>query len=310
MSYLQFTTLDVFTSSPYTGNPLAVVFLPAEASLSQSQKQIIAREFNLSETIFIHEPKATDNKRRIDIFTTDCEIPFAGHPTIGAASWFLQHSTKQDDRQVDALITKAGEIPVSLRGNIVSAQIAHNVRIHANRFPVSELLRLHPSLGSFINGATSTFPIVSIVNGMAQVHVELPSLSALQTVTTAAGGEFLSAANTTYLDEGWRSGLVILYFFVRDVPDSHGRSVIRTRAILGNLEDPATGSAASGLAAYLSLTEGQPGEYLYDIVQGVEMGRRSEIGIGVKIKEDRIERVELRGSAVMVSEGRVLVPLE
>lgn len=145
---------------------------------------------------------------------------------------------------------------------------------------------------------------------MAQVHAELPSLSALQAVTTAAGGEVLSAAETTYLDEGWRSGLVIFYFFVRGVHDSPGRSVIRTRAILGNLEDPATGSAASGLAAYLSLTAGQPGEFLYDIVQGVEMGRRSEIGIGVKVKEDVIERVELRGSAVMVSEGRVLVPLE
>lgn len=204
---------------------------------------------------------------------------------------------------------KAGEIPVFLRGNTVSAQIAHNVRLHANRFPASELLRLHPSLGSFINDPASSFPIVSIVNGMTQVHVELSSLSALQAVTTAAGGETLSAADSAYLDEGWRTGLVIFYFFVRDVVDAGGRSVIRTRAILGNLEDPATGSAASGLACYLSLTAGKPGEHLYDIVQGVEMGRRSEIGIGVTVNE-KIESVELKGSAVMISEGSVLVPLE
>lgn len=206
---------------------------------------------------------------------------------------------------------KAGDVPIARDGKAVSAQVAHNVRIHGSRFPLEELLRLHPSLTSFFGGTTGTtlpgFPVVSIVNGMSQVHIELPSLLALDAVTTAAGGETVSV--TKYLDEGWQNGLVIVYFFVRDVldPDS-GKKTIRARAILGNLEDPATGSAASGLAAYLALSEGESGCYRYDIVQGVEMGRRSEIGVEVCVNETGIERVELKGDAVKVSEGNILVP--
>lgn len=87
--WVDFVTLDVFTAAPFSGNPLAVVFLPDNVSkpLSQSQKQEIAKEFNYSETIFIHPvAAASPTKRPIDIFMTDQELPFAGHPTVGAAS--------------------------------------------------------------------------------------------------------------------------------------------------------------------------------------------------------------------------------
>lgn len=91
-----------------------------------------------------------------------------------------------------------------------------------------------------------------------------------------------------------------------------GKKVIRTRMVLGGLEDPATGSAASGLAAYLALTEGRASqEYKYSLVQGVEMGRRSDIGVGVALDSDgKIEKVELVGTAVQVSEGKMTVPEE
>jgi PhzF family phenazine biosynthesis protein len=143
---------------------------------------------------------------------------------------------------------------------------------------------------------------------MSQLLVELPSLEALAAVTPATGGELVSA---DYLDEGWRSGLICVYFIVRDVEDSvTKKKVIRSRTILGTLEDPATGSAASGLAAYLTLTEGKAGQnYQYHVVQGVEMGRRSDIGVGVTLDGDkRVEQVVLTGTAVSVSEGKVLVP--
>jgi PhzF family phenazine biosynthesis protein len=91
---IQFTTLDVFTTSAFEGNPLAVVTIPPpsqQAPLTQSQKQRIAREFNLSETVFVHdvENRAETDERKIDIFTPQFELPFAGHPTIGTAV-FLQ----------------------------------------------------------------------------------------------------------------------------------------------------------------------------------------------------------------------------
>ncbi|KAJ5348314.1 hypothetical protein MYU51_010857 [Penicillium brevicompactum] len=303
---LNFVTLDVFTSTPYSGNPLAVVFLPEQGALSQTQKQTIAREFNLSETIFVH-PVQEKTKRTIDIFTTDCEIPFAGHPTIGAASWFLTHST---DEGVTTLATKSGDIPISVQdpaSGYVAAQIAHNTRIHAARFELAELLRLHPSLTPFLSGDV-TFPLFSIVNGMSQLFIELGSLEALAAVTAPTGGELISAK---YLDEGWRAGLVCVYFFVRDVQDEVlGKKVIRSRMMLGTLEDPATGSSASGLAAYLALTEGQAGQqHDYHVVQGVEMGRRSDIGVGVTLDAGKkIEQVVLTGTAVSVSEGKVRVP--
>lgn len=319
---LRFITLDVFTSQPYGGNALAVVFLPepenpASAPLTQSQKLSITREFNLSETIFVHA--GSGGKRTIDIFTTTCEIPFAGHPTIGAASWFLCHSSiKHETELVRCLVTKAGEIPISLQQppqepGVVVARIAHNVRFHAARYPLTELLRLHASLTPFFSVAaqdTLSFPIISIVNGMSQVHVELPSLEALAAVTTSAGGEVISV-HSQYLDEGWRSGHCVAYFYVRDVEDALlGTRVIRTRMILGNEEDAATGSAASGLVAYLSLTKEPPGRHTYHIVQGVEMGRRSQIGIDITTGPEKIDSLDLKGTAVPVSEGTILIPRE
>ncbi|KAI2738836.1 hypothetical protein DTO013E5_6971 [Penicillium roqueforti] len=313
MTHLTFVTLDVFTSTPYFGNPLAVVFLPEDDSnaLTQSQKQTIAREFNLSESIFVH-PVREKSKRTIDIFTADCEIPFAGHPTIGAASWFLSHSTDPADGDgVTTLATKSGDIPISVQNDVtkyVAARIAHNTRIHATRFSLKELVRLHPTLAPFFTRPDVTFPLFSIVNGMSQLFIELPSLEALAAVTPATGGELVS---TDYLDEGWKAGLICVYFIVRDVEDSvTKKKVIRSRTILGNLEDAATGSAASGLAAYLTLTEGKGGQnYQYHVVQGVEMGRRSDIGVEATLSGDKeIEQVVLTGTAVSVSEGKVLIP--
>ncbi|KAJ5543161.1 hypothetical protein N7535_005590 [Penicillium sp. DV-2018c] len=312
MTHLNFVTLDVFTSTPYSGNPLAVVFLPEDptTTLTKSQKQIIAREFNLSETVFVH-PVTDKTKRTIDIFTTDHELPFAGHPTIGTASWFLHHSTNPaDSSNVTTLTTKSGDIPLTANSSdkTVAAKIAHNTRIHAARFSLSELLRMHPTLAPYFPKKDVTFPVFSIVNGMSQLFVELPSLEALAAVTPATGGETVS---DQYLDEGWRGLLLCVYFFVREVDDSVlKREVIRSRMLLGTLEDPATGSAASGLAAYLALTEEKAGETAeYHVVQGVEMGRRSDIGIKVTLNEERrVQEVVLTGSAVCVSEGKVLVP--
>ncbi|KAJ5580078.1 Phenazine biosynthesis PhzF protein [Penicillium hispanicum] len=316
MTQLRFVTLDVFTSQPFSGNQLAVVFLPERTSeaLSQTQKHIITKEFNLSETIFVY-PASDQAKRTIDIFTIECEIPFAGHPTIGAATWFLCHAPDAATAGVNTLVTKSGEIPISIQDpatQFVAAQIAHNTRIHANRFSLKELLRLHPTAAPFFPKADVSFPLFSIVNGMSQVFIELPSLEALATITTASGGELVPSEKSDYLDEGWRNGLICVYFFVRDVDDSvMGQKVIRTRMMLGSLEDPATGSSASGLAAYLTLTEGQAGqEHRYHVVQGVEMGRRSDIGVNVTLDNGKkIEQVVLTGTAVQVSEGTISVPI-
>lgn len=316
---IPYVTLDVFTKTIFTGNPLGVVFLPSPTALTQTQKQEIAKEFNYSETIFVHpvDPQAP-TQQRIDIFTTDEELPFAGHPTIGAASWALYLSPDKGD--VNTLLTKAGPIPISLRpsGDEAAALIPHNVRIHQKKFPLRELLRLHPTLKPFLDVTVNEegFPIVSIVKGMTQVHVELPSLEALAAVGPAAGGESVPGVDVSqggYLDEGW-GGHVVIYFHVRDVADEvTGKKVIRTRTIIESEEDPATGSAASGLAALLVLRDGvkAAGQLHRDfyVVQGVEMGRRSDIGLRVSLKSngEGIESVELSGSSVKVAKGEIRV---
>lgn len=317
---LRYITLDVFTTSRFSGNPLAVVFLSNENPITQDQKQIITKEFNYSETIFVHPPETTttDPKYAIDIFTTDRELSFAGHPVIGAASLFLQSA--EYDKRVSSLTTKSGEIPISIskdNSSMVSAVIPHDVHIHSSRLPLAHLLQLFPSLkqhlGTTVHG--EGFPIVSIVKGMASVQVGLPNLDSLAAVTTAAGGQALPIdANDAggYLDSGWdREGLVVIYFYVCDVWDSElQKKVIRSRMIHGGLEDAATGSAASALASFLTLNA--PVEEIgrqrnYHIVQGVEIGKRSDIGVDVSLKESKknIENVTLSGSSVKIAEGHI-----
>ena len=103
---LRFYQLDVFTTTPYKGNPLAIVHLPPGRDLEPEQKLKIAREFNLSETVFLHAIEG--DQAKIDIYTTTEELPFAGHPTIGSG-WHLLN----DVRPGITLLTKAGAIPVA-----------------------------------------------------------------------------------------------------------------------------------------------------------------------------------------------------
>lgn len=146
--------------------------------------------------------------------------------------------------------------------------------------------------------------IVSIVKGMTFVLVELESEEALSMVSLA--GQSLSVEG---LDQGWDETFIGTYFFVRAGTSDHGVTKLRTRMIEGPLEDPATGSAASDLAAYLSQTAGEASKtFRYEIVQGVEMGRRSEIFIEVEMNEDKsVAQLFLEGSAVQVMEGRLTV---
>ncbi|KAH8634920.1 hypothetical protein IG631_10320 [Alternaria alternata] len=139
---------------------------------------------------------------------------------------------------------------------------------------------------------------------MTFVLVELESEEALGMVSLA--GQSLKIRG---LDQGWDQTFIGTYFFVRTGKSNEGVTRVRTRMIEGPLEDPATGSAASDLAAYLSLTAGRESKTLkYEIIQGVEMGRRSEIFIEVEMTEDgAVSQLFLEGGAVQVMEGRLTI---
>ncbi|EUC37976.1 hypothetical protein COCCADRAFT_84244 [Bipolaris zeicola 26-R-13] len=313
---LDFVTLDVFTSKPYQGNPLAIVRIPSSRTLTQEQKQAIAREFNLSETTFLHENAEGEANLAwtVDIFMTSRELPFAGHPTVGTACYVLGRTAQAqglDHGVIEAAFSlKSG--PVRLQYDVAKktakASIPHDVHVHEKRYTNEMLFKVQPQLEEAHSQGKikvkNDFPIVSIVKGMTFVLVELESVEALAVVSLA--GQSLAING---LDEGWDETFVGMYFFVRVANKDQGVTALRTRMIEGPLEDPATGSAASDLAAYLSLTEGGANKtFQYEIVQGVEMGRRSEILIDVDMNENgSISEVRLEGGAVQVMKGQVVV---
>jgi PhzF family phenazine biosynthesis protein len=293
---LTYVTLDVFTSTPYYGNPVAIVNIPGQhaSALPPEKLQLIAREFNFSETVFLHEQSASDAQEgevRIQINTPWAEIPFAGHPTVGTTNYLLRY-LKHENFKV--LVTKAGRIPVKLneRGADVSLEVAHNVRIHAQPFRQTTF---------------GALPVVSIVKGMSFIMAKMRDLEAL--ARQNKGFRENSYENLDGLDEGWRVGLMATYCYVDLGVDESGIRQIRTRC-LSMREDPATGSAASALSCYLALQEAPSKQSIRFIVtQGVEMGRKSVISVQVTKTSDgkAIEKVVLSGTAVKVMEGSLEV---
>jgi PhzF family phenazine biosynthesis protein len=323
METLHFVTVDVFTNTAYGGNPLAVIKVPSTLRhyLNIKRKQLIAREFNLSETVFLHESQGTDhqNEWAIDIFTTADELPFAGHPTIGTACYVL-NGLGIGPEPTGTFITKAGRISISkepsqVRGEWgrVEADIPHDVHIHRHtlgdlKSPIYGLSK-NPALAEAEKAAS----LVSIVKGMTFLLVELDSLETLAEVEVV--GDEVSFHGLLDHGEGWDQGFVARYYYVIEKDhriSRHGTSEdqvrrVRTRMVESTMEDPATGSAACALGSYLALRENRTTKF--EITQGVEMGRRSVIGVEVVVRRERrrIESVRLSGSAVLVMEGTLRV---
>lgn len=312
---LEYSTLDVFTRQRFAGNPLAVVHVPAHAALSQEKKLLIAREFNFSETVFLHERQdGSEHTWKIDIFLTTAEVPFAGHPTIGTACLVLSQLSGQaaDTGGIiqGSFITKAGEIRLTYSESegLATARMPHNVHVHRETLSRTLLLKMQPSIAILFSAKTprvpEQMPLVSIVKGMTFALIEVDSLA---TLNAAATGAF---AVDAVLDKDWDQSFVGLYFYFRLPESADGTKNFRARMLEGVLEDAATGSAGSALACFLSLEEGAAGQtHSYAITQGVEMGRMSEMGVQVTLAETGrdIESVQLRGAAVEVMKGSLAV---
>ncbi|KAL0564011.1 hypothetical protein V5O48_018043 [Marasmius crinis-equi] len=128
---LKYFVYDVFTTAPFSGNPLAIVHIPASASVQQEQKQAIAKEFNLSETTFVHEESGSPSQSifRTDIFTIHAELPFAGHPTIGTGFHLLSnHESGNITLRIkagDTLVTRSDN-----EGGAVRLQVPVDFKVH------------------------------------------------------------------------------------------------------------------------------------------------------------------------------------
>ena len=212
------------------------------------------------------------------------------------------------------LSIKAGTINANFDHNtrLAQAEIPHNVHVHAVSVDTTTVVKSQPLLEgawSKVKDAPeySTFPIVSIVKGMTFILVRLPQVSdSLETVQTSPIPIAFKG-----LDEEWLPSLVGAYYYVILPTTDSGVTRIRTRMVEADIgEDPATGSAASALSSYLALQAGGAGTtYNYEIEQGVEMGRRSMIGVCVRLNAsgNMVEKVVLEGTSIKIMEGTIEV---
>ncbi|KAI4204754.1 MAG: hypothetical protein LQ346_001578 [Caloplaca aetnensis] len=239
---VRFVTLDVFTRERFKGNPLGIVDLPLGSDLGQESKQRIAREFNLSETVFLH-PALTESEpfnRRCDIFTVAEELPFAGHPTIGTLVYLCQgRSTVDSALQSLTLQMKAGSIHAHYdpKIGIAKASIPHNVRIHQSPVPSKSITDAQPTFGALQLRESS--PLVSIVRGMTFVLINLPQVPDLANLAT--NGPAIDP-NAIQPDAGWEAFTAPYYYAIVSEDEATRRLRIRSRMMEPSFgEDPATG---------------------------------------------------------------------
>jgi trans-2,3-dihydro-3-hydroxyanthranilate isomerase len=279
----RYVVVDAFTDAPLEGNALGV-FTDARG-ISSETMQRIARELNLSETVFML-PAQERGDCRIRIFTPTVELPFAGHPVLGAA--FVAGSALE--RDTVGLETGLGLVPVELAreaGRVVFGRMRQPVPTWRAYEREGELLL---ALGVRRSG----LPVEAYTNGPVHVYVELDSEAAVAQLRPDI------AALAALGEVG-----------VNCFAGSGGSWKTRMFApALGVAEDPATGSAAGPLAVHLS-RHGRIafGEEI-EIRQGAEIGRPSVLRARAAGAPEQIERVEVGGSAVIVAGGEFLVPVE
>ncbi len=286
-----FVQLDVFTSRPLEGNPLAV-FSDARG-LSDDEMQKLARETNLSETTYIL-PRDADVEQqqghKVRIFTVNEELPFAGHPTLGTA-WYLRQHSISDEVILDL---KVGKIPVRFE--------------QRNGLLFGEMRQAEPKFGQIHEHAA-----VAKVLGVAVT--ELDESLPVQTVSTGMPFTmvpFRSLATLTKLNVSWHQMAPYLasigkpaffYFVCRETVDPN--ATLHARMIFYNGEDPATGSAAGCCAAWSVRHGVLPPEAQGLIEQGMETQRPSFLYIRAGRSGDAVTNVRVGGHVVQVVDGEV-----
>jgi len=271
----RYVVCDVFTSEPLTGNQLAV-FTDARA-IPEERLQKLAREMNFSETVFVYPPEG-EGDVKVRIFTTSTEVPFAGHPCLGAA--FVMAMPLQ---RVDIVLeTGNGLVPVHLERE-------------GARIVFGRMEQPLPSITEFdgadelqaVLGVTSQLPVEHYDNGIRHVFLVLDSedeVAALRPNFQELA-DFGPVAISCCAGSGlrWKTRMFFPGF--------------------GGTEDPATGSAAGPLALHLA----RHGRIAFgdeiEIHQGVEIKRHSTLFARVDGGADAVERIEVGGSAVVVARG-------
>ena len=297
MRRFSFVTVDVFTDRRFGGNPLAV--FPDASGLADREMQSLAAEFNLSETTFVLPPQDPANTARVRIFARTSEMPFAGHPNVGTG-WVLANLGR--DR---AGLLRFEELAGLVEVRVERANGAGTVTIGAPQ-PLSlgaempvDLLAACVGLAAGDIVVANHRPIVASVGNSFVLAEVTPTALARATPDISRFRVALQAFPVL----GPRRLPLYLY-----THDGEGAATIRLRArmfspLSGTIEDAATGSAATPLAALL-LSLGSGSEQRFDITQGVEMGRPSLLVCAATRSADGI-RATVGGGCVPVLSGEI-----
>jgi trans-2,3-dihydro-3-hydroxyanthranilate isomerase len=294
----RFTTLDVFTTKRFAGNPLAVV-LDAEG-LSGEAMQMIAREFNLSETVFVVPPEKAEHRAKLRIFTPAAELPFAGHPTVGTAVLLGRIGGKAGPQDI---VLEEGVGPVrchvesvdadSGRASFALPKLPQHRGEAGDAVDIAAALTLElDDLGcdDFEPGKwTAGVPFAMIpVRGLDAIGRSRPNLSVWDTAfgTPRPTGPFLFCRETVEAGHSFHARMFAPH--------------------MGITEDPATGSAVAAFAGLVAQHENlADGDHEFTIEQGYEMGRPSQIRLTMTTQRGALARAAIGGGAVVVSEGTI-----
>lgn len=297
----RFVTLDVFATSPNAGNPLAVV-LDGEG-LDTAQMQAIAREFNLSETVFVLPPETPEGKAALRIFTPGRELPFAGHPTVGTAV-LLALRDRAAGVSAERLVLEERVGPVVCTVSVESARAGRAVftlpRLPEEIAPASGLALIAGALGldkreigfeghePTVFSAGVGFSLVPVASLEAMRRIRLDNSLWTQAIRPA---DHPSAF--VYCRQTQEAGH---HFHARMFSPATG---------IG--EDPATGSAVAAFAgAIMRFERPGDGEHRFVVEQGYEMGRPSQIELGLRVSGGTLVEATIGGAAVTMSEGVLL----
>jgi trans-2,3-dihydro-3-hydroxyanthranilate isomerase len=290
----RFVNLDVFTGRRFAGNPLAVVLEPA--GLDTDSMQAVAREFNLSETVFVLPPEAAANRAKLRIFTPTRELPFAGHPTVGTAVLLA----RIDGRAHGEIVLEEGVGPVSCRVESRSEGRGF-ARFDVPKPPekVGEVVDVRAvaaalSLASDEIGWDGTVP-AKWSAGNPFVFVPLRSLDAV-----ARSRPDLARWDAVFGNAG-------AFLFCRQTIERGNAFHARMFAPHhGVAEDPATGSAAAAFTGWAALHgDLSEGDHELRLEQGYEMGRPSLITLFVTLRAGGLAAASIGGEAIEVSEGTI-----
>jgi len=285
-----FVQVDVFSSAPFQGNPLAV--FPDGRGISDEQMQAIAREMNLSETTFVLPGDPTVERERgvrVRIFTVQEELPFAGHPTLGTA--FVLRGTSRAPEV--ALDLNVGRVPVKFEDAPHAPAFGEMTQKNPEFGPRHDREAVVRASGLRDGDIDPSLPIQTVSTGLPYTIVPLRGLENMRTLQIDA------RESAEYLQ---RSGGRFFYFVTRETVDPRAR--LHARMMFYG-EDPATGSAAGCAAAWMVEHRVAKADEHVLIEQGIEMKRPSRIFVRAGREDDRVVNVRVGGNVVETVRGEI-----